>query len=1093
MKRLILSLFMLMCIAASAFAQTRTVSGTVRGKEDGLPVPGVSVKVKGTANGVATAADGRYSIQVAEGAVLQFSSIGYIALDIHVGSANTYNVSLVSDAQSLGEIVVTANAIKREKRTLGYSAPTIKNDELTQGGNPSALTSLAGKVSGVNVTSSSNTPGSSTRVVLRGGSSIAGSNQALIVVDGVPIDNSSVIGGADSRSSVDFGNRGNDIAPDDIASVTVLKGPAAAALYGSRASNGALIITTKSGSKGEKTAITFNTNNTFSSILKLPDFQNEYGQGYYTPDDDGNVARDANGNVLYTNDPRENGSWGAPFNGVVQPWGQSIDGVRQQKAYSAVKNNVKDFFTTGFATDNNLSFSGGTDKSSFYLGLNSLNSNGIFPGNKDVYDKYGVRFNGNTEFSNKFSAGVSFNYSNISSNQVAGGQNGSSVLNSLLQTPRDIPLTQLKDLSNKYNGYGYTDNNGVSHPTQYGYYGAYTLNPYWVLDNFANFDNVSRITGNFNIGYKPTSWLDVKERVGIDNYSDRRRQITPKYSFTPADDTGGANFYSAGGNLQTSNGGYEIDQYNVTELVHDLMITAHHKFNDDFEGSFMLGNNIRQRTTTADRTATNASGGLVVPGLYNLSNSNGPLNYITDIGAPSISKRRLVGLYADLNLSYKNFLYLEATARNDWSSTLPVANNSFFYPSVSGSFVFSELLKDSSISDVLSYGKVRSSYAMVGNDTDPYQLLTVFNKGTINGAFGSTVFPFGNVPGLMAGSTLGNTNLKPEKTTSFEVGTELGFLKGRISADFSYYKNNSKNQILSIPIPNSTGYGFSVINAGEVQNSGVELSLRGTVVKTTDVTWELFGTYTKNNNKVVSLLPGVDQLSIGGVGGMTIVAAVGKPYGEFYGVTDATDAQGRTIVNASTGLPVASKTAQYLGSYNPNYQASFGTSVRYKQLGLSVLFDTKQGGKFYSRTKDITGFVGTSAETGGNRFGVIFPNSVYLDANGNSVVNTSVGYNKQDLYAGTGVNPGKDVLDASYVKLRSASISYQFTKDQLRRSPFGALSIGLYGNNLFIWTAKENKYVDPEINSAGAGNSQGFDFSAQPSVRNYGVNLKVSF
>ena len=1079
MKKILhVSVVFLLLFASQVFAQNRTVTGTVTGKDDGLPLPGVSVRVQGTTTGTVTGGDGKYSVNATNNSVLVFTFIGYNVQQVNIAGKSVINVVLQTNNQQLTEVVVTANAITRERRSLGYSAPTIGNRELTEGGSPSALNSLEGKVAGVNITSTSSTPGSSSRIVLRGGSSISGNNQALIVIDGLPIDNSSVIGGASSLSSVDFGNRGNDINPDDIASVTVLKGPAAAALYGSRASNGALIITTKSGNKNAgKTSITFNSRNTFSSILKLPDFQNEYGQGYYDQ-----IL--PNGNTTYLNDPRENGSWGAPFTGVIQPWGQEIDGVQQQKPYSAIKNNIRDFFDTGFATDNNLSFSGGSDKSTFYLGLNSLNSNGIFPGKSDVFNRYGVKFNGNTDFSNKFSAGISMNYINSNANQPGGGQGNSSIYDNLLQTPRDIPVSQLKDLNNKYNSLGYVDANGITHPDLYGYYGAYTRNPYWVLKNYQNLDDLSRITGNVNLGYKPLNWLNIQERVGIDTYSDRRRILTPKYNFVPADTQSG-NYSPA--DLLSDNGGYEIDQYNVTEFVHDLMITATHKFNDDFQGSLMVGNNIRQRQTNSTATATNASGGLVVPDWYNLANSNGPVNIITDY----ISKRRLVGLYTDLNLSYKNFLFLEATARNDWSSTLPVQNNSFFYPSVSASFVFSELLKNTSIANVLSHGKLRSSLAQVGNDTDPYQLLNTYSKAVINGSFGNTTFPFGNVPALMVSSTIYNATLKPEKTSSFEIGTELGFLNDRISADFSYYKNDSKNQILAIPIPNSTGYGFAVVNAGEIQNKGIEASLRGTVVQTTNMTWELYGTFTKNNSKVVSLLPGVSQVTLGGFGGMGIVAAVGRPYGEFYGVTDSTDNQGRTVVSATTGRPLPTKNSVYLGSYNPKYQASLGTNFRFKQVSLNVLFDTKQGGKFFSRTKDITGFNGTSAETGGVRIGAIFPNSVYLK-NGAYIPNTDVTYNKQDLYT-TGVNPGIDVIDASFVKLRSAGLSYSFSKNQLMRTPFGGLTIGLYGNNLFLWTAKENKFADPEINSAGAGNAQGFDFTAQPSVRNYGFNVKVSF
>ncbi|KAA8478458.1 TonB-dependent receptor [Arcticibacter tournemirensis] len=1172
----------------SVIAQERTVTGTVKGREDGLPLPGVSVRIKGAATGTQTGANGQFSITVpGTNSVLVFTYIGYTTQEVAVGSKSSFNVLLVSDTRELGEVIVTANAIKREKRTLGYSAPSVNTDELTEGRQTSAISALQGKVAGVNITSTASTPGSSSRVVLRGGSSISGSNQALIVVDGVPIDNSSVIGGASSSSlggassltSVDFGNRGNDINPNDIASITVLKGPAAAALYGSRASNGALIITTKSGNKGaNKTEVNFTTSNTFSSILKLPDFQNEYGQGYFLYD------YDADGNPLFEHDPKENWSWGAPFNGEELEWGQQINGVRLKKPYVAQPDNIRNFFDTGFASDNNLSFSGGGEKTTFYLGLNSLNSDGVYPSKKDDYNRYSVRFNGTSEFANNFYAGINFNYIKINSNQVAGGQGDNSVydnvlqtprdipldkmgdlnnpyygygytdangvshsdqygysLNSdgvypskkddynrysvrfngtsefannfyaginfnyikinsnqvaggqgdnsvydnVLQTPRDIPLDKMGDLNNPYYGYGYTDANGVSHSDQYGYYGAYAMNPYWVLENYDNYDDLNRVTGNFNIGYKPVKWLDIKERLGVDTYSERRRIQQPKFTFAPIDNV--TKNYSAS-NTQRSVGLYEVDQLNVTEIVHDLMVTASHKFNEDFEGSLMVGNNIRSRSTSTNLTATNTSGGLVVPGWYNLANSNGPVNVVRDY----MSTRRLVGLYADLNLGYKNMLFFEATARNDWSSTLPQNNYSFFYPSVSTSFVFSELLKNSSLVDVLNYGKLRASWAQVGNDTDPYQLLTTFSRSTVNGNFGSTTFPFGNVAALMAGSTIGNPSLKPEKTSSFEVGTELGFLQNRISLDFSYYSNNSKDQILSIPIPNSTGYGFKVVNAGEVQNKGIELSLRLNPIKTSyGLNWELYGTYTRNKNKVVELMDGVEQFVIGGFSGMSIVAAKGRTYGEFFAVTDATDAEGRTIVDSETGIPVPTDKAVYLGSYNPKYLASLGTNLKYKNWSLNALFDTKKGGVFFSRTKDIMAFVGTSVETGGPRVDVVYPNSVYLDDDGNSVVNTDVTFNKQDYYSD--LNPGVNVIDASYVKLRNLSLSYQFQKEQLKGTPFGALTIGLYGNNLFLWTPSQNKYADPEVNSAGATNEQGFDYTAQPSVRNYGFNVSVSF
>ena len=1076
-----LSLLLLQVIIVSA--QTRQITGRVV-DESGQPVTGASILVKGTRTGSSADVDGNFTINAKTGDVLVISAVGLPSREVTVTSTSTLSVSLSRASQSLEEVVVTtAQGLRREKRTLGYSAPTISNADLTRGQTTSALNGLQGKVSGVNITGTAGAPGSSSRIVIRGGSSISGNNQALLVVDGIPIDNSSILGGSsnitsalpnntgggtDARSTVDFGNRGNDIDPNDIESITVLKGPGATALYGSRASNGALIITTKSG-KGnvnKKNEVTFSSGITFSSILKLPDFQNQYGQGYSN-----NVS-----------DPKENFSWGPRFDGVVRPWGQEINGVRQQRPYSAVENNVRDFFETGKAYTNSISLGGGNAGSSYYLSLNALNSGGIMPGNYDTYNRYNIRFNGATQLSNKIKSSFSATYSKVSSNLVAGGQNDNSVYDNVLQTPRNISITDLKDLNNPYNSMGgFFDANGNE---LFGYYGAYTYNPYYVLRNYTNKNNVDRIIGNFTISYQPASWLNVTERLGGDIYADRRTESDPKFSFLPMDTTSGQ---YAPDNVKTSAGRYYEANYNVNDITNDLMITTRKNFSNGINTSLLVGHNVRILRRSVIEAQTNAASGLVIPGYYNLANSNGPLANFN-----AIQNRRLVGVYADLNISYKNFLALEATARNDWSSTLPKQNNSFFYPSVSGSFVFSEFLKKSKIGEWLPYGKVRASWAQVGNDANPYLLESYYEKTSINGGFGSTVFPFGTVPGYTLGNQIGSPNLRPEITTAFEVGAELAFFRNRFNVDFSYYQNNSRDQILAVPIATSTGFASRVSNVGLVKNNGVELSLRGTPVRTASgFTWELFGTYTRNRNTVSEL--DVDQVSLGGLAGMTVVAANGRPYGMFYTIDNQKDEFGRTIVNGTTGIPIPTPTAVYLGTYNPDYQASLGTNLSFKGFSLSFLFDTKQGGKFYSRTKDILGFVGTSVETAaGDRGGYVFPNSVYADASGKYVENTTVKFNPENYYTNA-IPDGQHVVDASYIKLREANLTYALPKTLLQNTPFGSASISVFGNNLWIKTAKENKYADPEINSAGSGNLQGFDYTAQPSVRNYGINLRVTF
>ncbi|ATL49751.1 SusC/RagA family TonB-linked outer membrane protein [Chitinophaga caeni] len=1059
-KRLVVLFLLLVTLAGQGMAQSRTITGTVTSVEDGSPIIGATVIIKGTNLGTVTNVDGTYSLNVPDGKdILIFKFIGMSDKEVKI-SGSTVNVTLQADVKTLTETVITANAIKREKRSLGYSAPTVKSDELTRGQAPSALNGLSGKVAGVNITGTANAPGSSSRIVLRGGSSIAGNNQALIVVDGVPIDNSSQIGGS-SLASTDFGNRANDINPDDIESMTILKGPAAAALYGSRASNGAVIITTKSGKKGagnKKNEITFNSAVTFSNVLKLPELQNEYGQG--------------GGGQL---DLRENWSWGAKFNGEMQGWGQEINGVRQEKPYVAQPDNIKNFFELGRSANNNLSISGAGEKSTYYLSLNALNSDGVMPGDYDKYNKYSVRFNGTTELSNKFTSSINVSYTKINSNMVAGGQGASSVYNNVLQTPRDIPLDKMGNLNNPY--YGYDLDKGT-----YGYYGAYTVSPYFILKNYQNNNYVDRVAGNFALHYKANSWLEVTNRLGADVYSDRRNYIAPKFSVKPVDQSGVD--YNQN-NIRSNVGSYSEVEYNLSEITNDLMITGKKQLTQDLSLSVMLGNNIRQRAYHSLSAATNSSG-LVIPGYYNLANSNG--NQTT---SNYDEKRRLVGVYGAINLGYKDMLYLDMTARNDWSSTLPKKNNSFFYPSVSGSWVFTELLKDKGISNILNYGKLRANFAQVGNDADPYSLTNYYSKASINGGFGSTIFPFNGVPGFTVYDEVGNPNLEPEITTAYEIGTELNFFNNNLTVDFSYYHNISKNQIIPVPLAYSSGYVQATLNAGKIENKGVELSLRGTPIRTSyGLNVEFYGTFTKNVSNVISVKTG--QLVVGGFNGMSIVAAEGQPYGSFYAVDIARDDKGRVIVDED-GYPEWTDSPRYLGSYNPDYQASLGTNIHYKGWNFNMLFETKQGGVFFSRTKDIMAFVGTSAETvRGGRDPHIWPNSVYLDGDGKYVENTDRKFNPE-VYYPSNMPPGTSIVDASYVRLREASLSYRLPKNLLNRTPFGDITLGLFGNNLFLWTAKSNEFADPEINSTGAGNAQGFDFTAQPSLRNFGFNVKVSF
>lgn len=1056
-----------------AMAQSRPVKGQVL-DESGEGVPGASIQVKGTTAGTITDADGNFSLEVPDDQnVLVIKAIGYGDQEVSAGDGdNVLSIRLNTSNTQLTETVVTANAIQREKRALGYSTTTIGADELGKGGSVSPLNSLAGKVAGVNITTTSNSPGSSSRIVLRGGSSILGNNQALIVVDGVPINNgnfgtSGNIGNLSNQ--VDFGNRGNDINPDDIESITVLKGPAATVIYGSAASNGALMITTKKGRRradgAKKTEVEVNTGVSFSSILKYPDFQNTYGQG------------DLHG---VFDDRRENFSWGLPFDDQPRPWGQVIDGKQRVKPYSALPNNTKDFFDLGKIYTNSVAVNSGNENAAFRLGFNTLNSTSIFPGKG--YDKYNVTFNGNANLTNKFYASISFNYSKSIGDLVGGGQGNASLMDNLYQMPRDIPIRDLRDLDNKYNSMDYIDANGVH---RYGYYGAYAMNPYYSLEKFKNESRVDRILGSFTMGYQAFSWLKIEDRLGTDMYTDRRYQSAPLFSSDPADEATSDHRNDVYTRPQSNVGRYSEDIYNLGNVYNDLMLTFNKDIAKDINLNVLLGHNVTQQRLNNLYSSTNEDGGLIVPDYYNLSNSNGKV-----LSANSLTLIRRVGLYGDAGISYRNMLFAGVTARNDWSSTV---SKSYFYYGGNASFVFTELFNES-LKRHWNYGKIRISYGAVGNDAPAYSYTTIYSSTVNNADFGSNVFPFRGVPGFSYGNSIGNPNITPEFSREFEIGTEQSFLDNRITLDFSYYNKSSKDQIIPVSLPASSGFTSTIINAGLLTNKGIELSVKLTPVRTRNFRWDVFGTFTKNTSLVKEIYPGTDQINTGnGINGMTVVAAVGKPYGTFYTNGYLRDPDGNVVVDSATGRPkIDTRGNMYFGTYQPKFMASWGTTLSYKGLSLYVIFDMKNGGQFYSRTRDLLAFVGTSKETE-NRDPYVWENSVYQGSDGGYYPNTTK-FDPYDFYTTQASRPNEfQLIDASYVKLREARISYNLPQKWVSKTPFGSATVSVFGNNLLIWTPSENQFSDPELSSNGAANAQGFEFGAAPSLRNYGFNLKFTF
>lgn len=1044
MKKLFLLTAIIIAGYSFVFAQ-RNISGKVTDKKDGTPLPGVSVVVKGGGPATQTDFDGNFSLtNVAVNAKIIFSLVSYKTYESQLSSANTMNIALEEDAQQLNEVIVTAIGVKREARSLGYATTTINNEELTKGKDRSVLNSLQGKVAGVQITSSSGGVGSSTRIVFRGGTSITGNNQALLVVDGIPIDNSATDEGDNLNNQVDAGNRGNDINPEDIESVTLLKGPAAAVLYGSRAANGALIITTKTGKslKGKRSEIIASSFYNFESILKLPDFQNQYGQG-------GRKQPDS----------RENFSWGPRFDGIVRPWGQRIGDSQRVKPYVALPDNVKDFFDLGSVFTNNISFAQNNDKNSYYMSLNNIEQKGVMPGTE--YKRTGVKLSGTADITDKIYTSATINYIRSSGDLSIQGQ-GNSPYNQILQTPRDISLLELEDYKNKFNDLD-------------GYYGAFTTNPWYLLGEDSYTSLVDRVLGNLQVGYKPLSWLDISFRIGTDISNDKRVQIESIRTPDPAGQNSGNDFA----------GHYSETSIYIRELTTDLIAIAKRQLTGDLSLSVLVGHNVRQRNTNVQFSEINS---LVIPLFYNLANSDQPPQT-----ANAKTVRRLHGVYADINLSYKNYLFLGLTGRNDWSSTLEKSNNTYFYPGVNTSFLVSEAF---SLPKVISYAKIRAGAAQVGNDANPYLLQSVFISGNISDGFDNSLidFPLNGIPGFTQGNNIGNPDLTPEITTSYELGLELGLFNNRLNFDATIYSNRSKDQIIGIPIASSTGFSSATVNAGLITNKGIELLLRGTPVRGRDFSWEVTGTFTKNENKVKEVFPGTDQVVIGGFVGATLVAEVGQPYGSFFGAGFLRSPEGNIVVDEGTGFPITEPQAAIHGNIQPDFLAGLNNSFSYKGFSLSFLFEGRKGGVFYSRTRSLQEFIGTDPRTLLNdREPFVIPGSVIQTADNRFEANT-IAVDAQDYWTvfSTATAP-EQLIDASYIKLREVSLTYRLPREWFGKTKINGITIGLSGRNLWLWTPNENTYSDPETSSFGTGNTQGFDFGTIPSIRNYGVNIRVVF
>lgn len=1059
-KRIKMLLTCLFLSVGIAMAQTK-INGTVVSEEDGQPVIGATVMIAGTDNGTLTDANGAFSLTLPTGKkLLKVSYLGMVPQT--VTAKNNVRIVLAPDSKMLQDVVVTAMGIKRSAKALGYSATQVKGEDIAAARTNDIMSSLAGKVAGVSISSSSSDPGSSKSVIIRGVSSLSGNNQPLYVVDGVPMNNSS-ISSADNdpdplNMAFDFGNGASAVNPDDVESMTILKGAAATALYGSRASNGVILITTKTGKKQDKgIGIEYNGGMQWESTLRLPQMQNEFGMGWY-------------GNKTYD----ENGSWGPAFDGSMLRYGTVFENSQKMKSYKAMPRNIQDFFDTGFRYSNSVSFSGASDASTFAVSLSQIHEDGIIPTDADSYRKYTFSARGSHKIKD-FTFSTSLNYANQHNNFVTTGQGGGSMYNAILQTPRDISIAELKDLSDPFNTPGY-------------YYTPYGItNPYYILENYMNEYDSDRFYGKLQLDYEFLKYFKATYRFGLDNSTGHQYYGEPNLQTLFE---GTANSESS--TIAGATGKVYQQTTRRREINQDLMVAFNMPV-DDFNINAIVGLNGNERKESyLYGSVTN----LTIPTWYNLGNS---------AEIPTVTQydqlRRLIGIYGQAEIAWKNMLYLTLTARNDWSSTLPKGNRSFFYPGTTLSFIFSELFNED-VKKIISYGKLRAAWGKTGNDADPYMVNSVYAQATANSSgWGSSSFPFTkpNVNAYSAGNILGSNTLSPEMTTETEVGLNMAFLQNRISFDFSYYNRITDKQIFSLNMDPASGYTAQNMNLGKIRNRGIELLVSVTPVKTRDFQWDLSWNYTKNKTKVLDLPDelGGQSLIWGFNGGTSLYAIEGEELGVFKAYSTKKDPEGHVIVD-SNGLPVTTGDLVTIGTMNYKYQMGFNTTFRYKGLTLSADLDIRKGGLMYSRTKNISYFTGNAIQTAYNdRNPFIVPNSVVDNGDGTYSENT-VALNPTNIYnyweSGGIDGEASDLIDKSYVKLRSVVIGWDLPSKWLKGTFIAGAKLSLFGNNLFVWTPSSNTFVDPELTSFGNDLEGNFgEYSANPSSRKYGFNVMIKF
>ncbi|SMO56247.1 SusC/RagA family TonB-linked outer membrane protein [Solitalea koreensis] len=1042
MKKTLLSIALMLVVSIAAIAQKRTITGTVTAKEDKQPLPGVSILVKGTSVGTQTDLNGKYTLSVPEEAhTLIYTYIGYTTKEVPLGKGNVINVELISDAQQLGEVVVTALGISRQKKSLGYAVTDIKGDDLKRSGEVNIIESLSAKSAGVQVTGSGGTPGASSKIVLRAPATITGDVQPLIVVDGVPIDNTTTQTTAgdypfnQNLSGVNNSNRAIDLNPDDIESVTILKGPAAAALYGAKAGNGAIVYTTKRGKSRKGLGINLGQTFEIANVTQLPPRQSTYAQGTIQNGVPTYFTADPGPDHIYNTDDDISG-------GTSASWGPLISSVPGLSSHD----NADVFFKTSTANTTNLSFDGGSDKVTYRFAIGNTYQNGVVPGTN--FKRTSFRLTADGYLKDWLKVGGTANYIKSGGQRVQNGSTLGGVMLGLMRMPASFDINP------------YTFDNGF----QRTYFSAGYDNPFYTAYENPFNDNVNRILGNIYISYLGKPWFNVTYKLGVDTYSDDRRQVFAISSWgnDAADQTGQVNYGSI----------------TNRDINSDLIFTGSGEITKDITLNYTAGHNVNSSNFGSLYSRGTV---LSIPNFYDLSNAANLYS------STSKTRKYTWALFGQLDFGFRDMLFLTVSGRNEWSSTFGASKNNFFYPSASVSWLFNQTFK---LPDWFTFGKFRYAYSQAGISPVPYQAATFFKVPIFTDGFTNGIsFPYGGVSGFGYDvlSNLGSENLKPERVTGNELGLNLKFIKNRINLDLTWYNQETKDVLLFRPLASSTGFASVYGNSGKLRNRGFEVEANADIYKGTDFNWNLGITWARNRSEVLKLADGVDQFEVEtGFGDPGAYAIVGQPLGVLYGSKWARDDKGNLLIDDS-GLPFQADQFGPLGNPWPDWTGGIRNTFSYKGVSLNVLFDIRHGGSIWNGTQARLNRLGRSEASADRERTYIVP-GVKSDGTPNDIPISAFAY--YNFYLGdNGSAVEQNIVDVNWFRVREITLGYTFHPKAWEKY-VQSIGFNVTGRNLFLSTNYNG--VDPETSLTGAGsNIQGFDYFNNPGARSFifGINL----